>query len=394
MAKYDAGDKPIFQTERAISGVRGGNFMGPSQAVRMLLHRDLLESVGIPTEHNAVFYVNEHGFGQCPSYVMSAAGPHPAALAMRTRRAQVAGLKFSESIDFGPTGNKVFMGLRYDGPERSVITLRNYGTTDQQLEAAVAGGQTLEEVDAFGNGSKLPVTAGKANLTIGQMPIYLRLAKGQQVALPKWDFGPNIAPAASFAYSGTYQGKFDCLTNGVMEGFHAGNPVSNVDHAPIFWGEFKQSPQMLEIKFPQPRPVSKMLIFGVRADNQYCALLDYDLQYRKGDSWVTIQEARAHCPPSNWSSVPLCIANTWYLDNNFFIHQFEPVTTDALRLVIKRTSFGLACDELASEAVFRTWGGRREPFVMIREIEAYGPPGAATEPSSHPQAATGPAGKD
>jgi hypothetical protein len=61
MAQYGDANKPIWQTERAITGVRGGLFLGLSQAVRATLHRDLMETLGVPSEHNSLYYLNQSG---------------------------------------------------------------------------------------------------------------------------------------------------------------------------------------------------------------------------------------------------------------------------------------------------------------------------------------------
>lgn len=47
MKKYGDENKPIWQTEHALSGQRGLNYQGLAQAIRLLLHRDLLETYGI-----------------------------------------------------------------------------------------------------------------------------------------------------------------------------------------------------------------------------------------------------------------------------------------------------------------------------------------------------------
>ncbi len=136
-ANGDAG-KAIWQTERAIGGVRGNIFLGGAQAVRVTLQRDVLEVLGIPNEHNLHYYLNQGGYSDVPTYLWSAAGPHPGALACRTREAMTRGHKFAGAVDFGPTGNKLFMGLRFDGPESSVLVLRNLGMLS--LPHGIAGG--------------------------------------------------------------------------------------------------------------------------------------------------------------------------------------------------------------------------------------------------------------
>jgi hypothetical protein len=136
MAQYGDANKPVWQTERVITGVRGGVFLGVSQAVRITMHRDLLETLGVPTQHNNYYYLNEGGYSQVPSYLWSRSGPHPGALALRTRYAMTSALgrEYSDALNFGPTGNKIFMGLRYKALDGSTVVLRNLGALEQPLE--------------------------------------------------------------------------------------------------------------------------------------------------------------------------------------------------------------------------------------------------------------------
>ncbi len=271
MAKNGDGKKDIWQTERAMSGVRGDNFLGPAQAVRVTLHRDLLESLGIPPLHNSHYYLNEGGYGPVPTYLWSNSGPHPGALALRTRAALTKDLQYKGALDFGPNGNKMFMGLRYDGSGTSTIVLRNLGTNEQKINIIMSGNR-LNLSDAFGNTQSLPLQNGKATVTIGQLPLYVQLTPNQKFEVPKMDFGKNLAPQAKFSYSAKAEGDFALLNNGIMESVHAGNPNGGTDGKKIWQGELNGAPQTLEIAFDAPQKISKILLFGVRADNAFSAL--------------------------------------------------------------------------------------------------------------------------
>ena len=373
MAKYGDAKKELWQTERAITGVRGDNFLGGAQAVRVTLHRDLLEVLGVPPEHNNHYYLNEGGYSDVPSYLWSSTGPHPGALALRTRYAMTLGRKYAGPVDFGPTGNKLFLGLRYQGNDGSTMILRNLGTLDQPLDVAAKGGATLDLVDSFGNAHTVPVKNGKARLTITQMPIYLRLARGQEVSPPLWDFGANLAPQATFTYSGGTDSAMNLLNNGIIETFHAGNPDGGTDGKKIWQGKLpldpngQVTPQTLDITFPQPTRVSKVIVYSVRADNAFCALLDYDLQYSNGKDWVTLDKVQTPCPLTDKVDTAQSGADTWLLDNNLFVNRFAPVTTDRLRLVIRKTSHGFVPDDRS-----RAWGNLVPESLMLREVEVYG----------------------
>jgi hypothetical protein len=165
-----------------------------------------------------------------------------------------------------------------------------------------------------------------------------------------------------------------------MEVSHAGHPHGDTGN-PKFWiGDLPANAagqacaQTLEISLGQPRSVSKMLIRSVRADNAYSALLDYDLQYLDGGKWVTIEEVRTPQQPTDVVDNTETLVNTWYQDTNFFVHQFQPVTTSKLRLVVRRATYGFTQDESARDANKKTWGSNGlETKLMLREIEIYGP---------------------
>ena len=184
MARYGDAAKPVWQTERAITGVRGGNFLGGAQAVRCTLHRDLLETLGIAPEHNNHYYLNEHGYTAVPSYVWSNSGPHPAALALRTRYAMTMGLHYAGTLDFGPTGNRVCLGLRYEGPDGATVVLRNLGVPEAPMQLAIHGGDKL--VVGLLRQRAGVVQGGTATVAVGQMPLYLRLAKGRRSTCCGW----------------------------------------------------------------------------------------------------------------------------------------------------------------------------------------------------------------
>ena len=372
MAKYHDAAKPVWQTERAIGGVRGENFLGPAQAVRCTLHRDLLETLRIAPEHNNHYYLNEGGYSAVPTYVWSSSGPHPAALALRTRYAMTAGLRYAGTLDFGPTGNRLYLGLRYEGRDGSILVLRNLGMAEEPMELAVRGGGTLTVVDCFGNQQAVPVKSGAATLSVGQMPVYLQLAKGQTLDVPKLDFGRNIAPQGTLHYSAPADGDLALLNNGVLETIHAGHPNGGTDGKRIWQGQLPLAadgsiqPQTLEIAWGKPQSVNKVILWGLRADNTFCALLDYDLQYHDGKDWVTLEKVRASFVPTEAVETSLSTANTWLLDDNLHVHQFKPVTTGRLRLVVQRTTWGFVPDQRS-----RAWGKTISPKLMLREVEVY-----------------------
>jgi hypothetical protein len=376
MAQYGDADKPVWQTERAIPAVRANTFQGGCQAVRVTLHYDILETLGIPGAHNLHFYMSDHGFSQVPSYLWSAAGPHPAALAVRTRTAMILGRRYTGTLDFGPTGNKLLLGLRYTGASGDTVTLRNLGAADLTFDFG-ATGSTVDGVDSFGNSFTIPVVKGHASITIPSLPIYLRLSPGQKVAPIRVDFGHNMAAEATFTYDGT-SGGAELLTNGILETNHIDDPFNGR----YWWGEMlavaqadETAPEApthtLQIAFPTARPISHMIVYSLRADNPYCTLLDYDVEGCNNGQWSTLAQIRTDCPDSDPVQTPQSAINSWYMDQNMNVVTFPTINTNQLRLVILRATYGFAPDSLALNAARDAFGIHNPMTAMLREIEIY-----------------------
>ena len=368
-ANGDAG-KPIWQTERAISGVRGNNFQGLVQAIRMSLHRDLLETLGIPSEHNNHYYLNQGGYSSVPTYVWSSQGPMPGALVMRTRHALTTALgrKCVGQLDFGPTGNTLYMGVRYAGNGGETVVLRNLGAPTSAVEFGIQGANALNVTDAWGNTSTVPVQGGKASLDLGQLPLYVQLRAGQSIVAPKLDYGRNLAARAEFVYSSTTTSPMGLLNNGTIETYNNGNPHGDTNGAQIWQGELPTAGQSLEMRFERPQPVNKIIVRTPRADNTFTTLLDYDIQAWNGAAWKNVVELRRPMPASEPAATADATHAVWMDDTNVFAHTFAPVTTERLRLVARQTTQGFLPDESS-----RAWSNLIPQKLMLREVEIYPP---------------------
>ena len=376
MAEFGDGAKPIWQTEHAFSAMRGGNMTQVAQAARVMLHADLLETLGIPREHNNLYYLNEGGFASVPTYVWSRRGPFATALALRTRYAMTKGQKYLGSVDFGPQGNEVFMALRYNGANGQTISFRNMGTQgDVPLEVTVKGAGNLEVMDSWGNVQAVPVRAGKATLASSQLPQYLRLKAGQDVTFPVWNWKRNIAPDATIAVSSALDKGRDnsWLTNGVLETMQEANPDGGTNGDKIWAAAPPENgvPTILEMTWPRPQNIARMMIFGVEADNQFAALLDYDVEAWQNGAWKTLAKVRANIPETFRVDTGDARSHSFYQRTNRYVHQFAPISTDRLRLVVHRTTFGFAPDAVANQVIFNEWGGTGKARVTLREIQVF-----------------------
>ena len=374
LMKKNGDDKPIWQTERGIPGIRGNTFLGGAQAVRIMLQRDVLETLGIPSEHNFYYYVNAAGFGAYPAYIWGPAGPHPAALTLRTREAMIHGKTLHGTLDFGPAGNRLFMGLSFIGNDSSIVVLRNLGSADLSVELEIDAASTVELSDAFGNTEILPVRDGRLKLTVGSLPCYLRVAPMTEVKPVKLDFGRNMGPDATIAWSGSTKSDMAILNNGTLEVTHAGAP----------WGPYwagvlpdaiapatqPTTRPVLDLTFASPRPINRVIVHSMRADNPHCALLDFDVQAFVNGQWKTVKQVRTPCPVSDPVRTPDSFANTWYMDQNVALAEFDAVTTDKLRIIPLRATQGFMPDnEAVQYSGWRPGGGT----LHLREIEVYGP---------------------
>lgn len=374
MAKYGDEGKPIWQTERAISSVRGGLLTGLSQAIRMTLHRDVLSSLGVPDAHNSHYYLNEGGYSDVPSYVWTAQGPLPAALATRTRAALLAGRPFVGVLNFGATGNTLFLGARYRDASGETISLRNLIGAPMKVQfAAPPGAQVF---DAWGNALPSALHGGLLTLNLEQLPTYVRL-RGAGTLTPKpWNWGDDLALGAKVSAEGKAENDLANLTNGKLETIHADNPLGGTDgKAIVFLRDFSPAkPAIVSLALPAPVRFNAVIVRGLRADNQFSALLDFDVQARQGDVWKTVATYTSHMAPTILGQNADATALTFYGDDNAWALRFPAVQSDALRLVVRRGTFGFAPDELARTQVLKKWGGAQPQAASLREIEIYNAP--------------------
>jgi hypothetical protein len=370
MAEHGDANKPIWQTERAIAGVRGNDFQGLVQAIRVSLHQDLLETLGIPSEHDNHYYLRQGGYSAVPTYVWSANGPHPAASVMRTRYALTSalGCKYAGQLDFGPTGNTLFMGVRYAGGDGETVALRNLGAPAGPVEFSMTGATALNVTDAWGTQRTLPEKHGKVAVDLGQLPVFALLGKGQSLVPTSLDFGRNLAPRAAFEYSSTTKSPLGLLNNGVIETYNAGDPNGDTNGAKIWQGDLPTAPQTLTMSFDRPQPVNKIIIRTPRADNNFTTLLDFDLEYSDGPAWKPLAQLHRPMPPSEEAVTADATHAIWMDDTNAFAFQFPTVTAQKFRLVARQTTRGFVPDDRA-----RAWGNEIPQKLMLREVELYAP---------------------
>ncbi len=377
MARNGDADKPIWQTEHAISAVRGGNLTGLSQAIRVTLQRDLMSSLGVPDDHNSHYYLNQGGYSSVPSYVWSEQGPLPAAMATRTRAALIGERPFAGNLHFGATGQTLFLGARYRDRTGETVSLRNLiGAPMKVAFAAPAGAQVF---DAWGNPVAAPVRGGILTLNLEQLPTYVRLSGAGTLAPKAWNWGADLALGAKVSLDGKAENDLQNLTNGKLETIHDENPSGGTDgKAVVRLLDFSaHKPAFVTIQMASAKRFNSVIVRGLRADNQFGALLDFDVQTRQNGGWKTASTQKLSIPPSVVApDAPNLDGKTitFYGDDNAWVSHFAPVTSDGVRLVIRRGTFGFAPDETARLQVVQSWGEARPQAASLREIEVYNAP--------------------
>lgn len=378
LAVYNSDEKPIWQTERAISASRGGNFTGLVQAARTTLHRSLLESLDVAPRHNNHYYLNEGGYNTVPSYVWSRSGPYPAALALRTRYAytEADGGRYVGPLEFNRwyDDNKI-LALVYERGDMQTIVLQTFGIPSLPIELEVGGDGPIDLYDPFGNHGTVDVVGGKAKFEAMQFPHYLVLPKSRTVKAVPLEHGKNFALRASVTYSAPSVNGLELINNGILETYCAGHPDGGTDGKKIWQGDWPTDPTAkptLEFAFRAPRRINAAMIIGVQADNNFCALLDYDLEAEIAGKWMKIAELRTPLTPTDIVDHGQNAGNNWYDGRHRFVHRFDPVEATKMRLVVHRTTQGFAADDAATTILKQTWGGKGMPMkVMLREVEFY-----------------------
>ncbi len=125
-------------------------------------------------------------------------------------------------------------------------------------------------------------------------------------------------------------------------------------------------PQTLTATFDHPQRIDKIILRGVRADNTFCAVLDYDLEYLDGPTWKVLEQVRNAMPPSEEVRTADAKFAIWMDDTNVHVHIFAPVEARAIRLRALRVSHGFIPDDRAT-----AWGNRIACKLMLREVEIY-----------------------
>jgi hypothetical protein len=379
LKKYNADNLPKWQTEQGYFAACYGAYQPRLQGRWTMLQMMVYEQYGIPKEQNHLWYDKGHGFWDFPAWWQNDDGSlNPAASLMRVWSEELYGTHFASAYDFGPVGNKLYIGSLFAAPDNSkrVAAFQSAGSPDGQVELTVGGTQELRIISPFGVEGRLAVGInGRVTLPVSELPVYVELVPGQTINVVPEDWGANLllAPGVTEAASGktihpvdkTIPNSITKITNGVLENWYW-----NQDKPDHPWMSNTTFPGWVEVQLPAPTTISRVVIYAAPPWQYQSTLLDYDLQYQNSSgAWVTVAKVNEPTKTFNvFTPATRTKVDSYFSDRWVFQHKLAaPVTTSKLRLTVRNTTFGGGATKDVPNA-----GGQAGPRqIVLREIEAY-----------------------
>ncbi len=369
LKRYGAEKIEKWQTEQGFMACVYGSYQPRLQGRWTMVRYMLFEQYGIPKEHDHYWYDRSHGFWDVPVWWENDdGGVNPAAPLIRVWAEEICGTKFVRAFDFGPSGNDVFVGNLFQGSGKTVAAFMSAGATDGEVNLLVKGGNKLRIVSPFGVTSSITVAKGKATLPVAELPVYVELAKGQSIEVVPMDYGDNLARQEGVVCTHSTPSTDDIkkLNNGEFENWYY---LQGDSPGPWSSGKDTAYPAWVEMKFASPKTISRVHVFAAPPWQSMGTLVDYELQYERNGAWVTLDRVREPTKTFKVYTPPVrCTVDSFFSDRWIFLHAFEPVTTQKIRLLIHKVTYGGGATELVPEAGGQAWSF---PQISLREIEVY-----------------------
>lgn len=376
LEKSGYGNIEKWQTEQGYFACLYGSYQPRLQGRWTMLEMMIFEQYGIPKENNHLWYDRSHGFWDFPTWwVNDDGGYNPAAPLMRVMSEELYGTKFSDVLDFGPEGNNMLIGSLFEGQDRDVVAIMNAGCGTMQIPFKANAGTSVRAVSPFGFEINIALRNGMGVLEVGELPVYVRLAKGQKFEPGKINLGVNLArlPDVKVTSSGTGKHPADAnipndiskLTNGEYENWY----WKQTPDAQPWMDDTPEFPAWVQIEFPAPTNISSVVVYACPPWQWQGTLVDHEVQAEYNGKWVTIgriaepiRTFSVYSPPTRTS------VDSFFSDRWIFWHSFkQPVTTSKLRILVHDTTYGGGATKQVVEA-----GGQTGPHqLMLREIEVY-----------------------
>jgi len=373
LARHNATHLERWQTEQGYFAAIFGPYQPRLQARWSMLQMLMFEQYGLPKEQNHLWYDKSGGFWAESRWWENADGSlNPVVPLMRVWSEELFGKTFTRRFDFGPAGNKLFVGTEFQGAGKKVAAFLTAGSTDGAIELNVSGDAAVRVVSSFGETRSVPVQAGRVTLPITELPTYVEFTGTLEVT--PFNAGTNFArlPGTTAAASGSgvhpiqagTPNSLSKIINGELENWYWTQESS----ARVWMDDTPQFPAWVEVNLPSAQTIDTVIVYAGVPWQWDGSLLDYDLQYQQGGQWITLATVneppatfRAYTP-TNWTTI-----DSFYSDRCVFRHTFAPVTAQKIRLFVRNATVGGGATPQLAAAGGQTGAHK----ISLREIEVY-----------------------
>jgi hypothetical protein len=368
--QYGAQGKERWQTEQGFGSAINGSYQPRTGGRWTMLMLMVLEQYGVPKEQNYIFYDKSNGFWDVPSWWINEDGTlNPVGCLLRVWSEEVYGTRFTSAYNFGTAGNKQYIGSLFTGPGKQVAAFMSAGSTDGQVRLQISA-PSVRVVNAFGIERDIVAQGGFILLPVSELPTYVRFAGSLAVVPQSW--GTNLLAGKPVTSTVMAPHPSDAsiinpttkVTNGEFENWY----YFRSQETKVWVDGSLTMPAWVELNLQQPTTLDRVVIYSGVPWQWDGTLLDYDLQYDQGGQWVTLQSVFE--PPRTWKTFTITNRTTvdsFFSDRWVFSHSFTPVTTQKLRLWVRKVSYGGG----ATIEVDQAGGQTGLPIINLREVEAY-----------------------
>ncbi len=387
LTSYNLQNLPKWQTEQGFYAAMYGVYAPRHQGRWTMLEKMMFEQNGIPKEHDHLWYDKSHGFWDVPAWLENADGSlNPAASLMRVWSEELYGTNFSQAFDFGNPGNKLmlgnlFTGANNQGSNNQVAVLMSTGATDLSVQLQTSTKAPVTIVSPFGTSTVVTPVNYSVTVPVGELPVYVEGATGQRLGVVPMNWGNDLAllPGTTASSSGEGTNPNDAsipnsiskIINGKLENWYLTQQSTDQPWTSNQATISSASPLSVEVDLPTVQSVNRVLIYACVPWQLDGSLLDYQLQYDNGGSWVSLGDfTEAPNTVSAVTPVTRTTVDSFYSDRCVFSHVFPTVQTGKIRLLINDVTYGGGADGTVAGA-----GGQSGAHqATLREIELYNQP--------------------
>jgi hypothetical protein len=125
----------------------------------------------------------------------------------------------------------------------------------------------------------------------------------------------------------------------------------------------------VEIDLPAAQSIGHVVVRAPTPWQNDGAPLDYELQFWSNGQWITIQHVQEDPKTfAVYSPQTDTTVDSYYSERSIFIHNFTPVVTSKIRLLVNSVTWGGGATQLVGEAGGQTGLDQ----LTLQEIEIYG----------------------